>query len=111
MVCDHVQIIDKGKLVFNGSIDVLKQQRHGNKLLLGLNNPPIKEELLKVKGIESVELLDNGLLRLSHVPGEAPTDEIVQISVKKGWGLHQINPDQTSLEDVFVQLTYQDIAV
>jgi len=23
MVCDHVQIIDKGKLVFNGSIDVL----------------------------------------------------------------------------------------
>ena len=110
MVCDHVQIIDKGKLVFNGSIDVLKQQRHGNKLLLGLNNPPIKEELLKVKGVESVELLDNGLLRLSHVPGEAPTDEIVQISVKKGWGLHQINPDQTSLEDVFVQLTYQDVA-
>jgi len=24
--------------------------------------------------------------------------------------LHQINPDQTSLEDVFVQLTYQDAA-
>jgi ABC-2 type transport system ATP-binding protein len=108
MVCDHVQIIDKGKLVFNGSIDILKQQRHGNKLLLGLNNPPIKEELLKVKGVESVELLDNGLLRLSHAPGDAPTDAIVQTAVKKGWGLHQINPDQTSLEDVFVQLTYQD---
>jgi ABC-2 type transport system ATP-binding protein len=31
MVCDHVQIIHRGKLVFNGTIDVLKQQRHGNR--------------------------------------------------------------------------------
>ena len=36
MVCDHVQIIDKGKLVFNGGIDVLKRQRIGNKLRLVL---------------------------------------------------------------------------
>jgi ABC-2 type transport system ATP-binding protein len=28
--------------------------------------------------------------------------------VAKGWGLYQIGPDQTSLEDVFVQLTYQE---
>ena len=42
MVCDHVQIIHKGQLVFNGSIEVLNQQRQGNKLLLGLNNPPAR---------------------------------------------------------------------
>jgi len=110
MVCDHVQIIDKGKLVFNGSIDVLKQQRHGNKLLVGLNNPPTQADLLKVAGVEGVELLNNGLLRVSYKPGQSPTEAIVQAAVKKGWGLHQINPDQTSLEDVFVQLTYQDAA-
>jgi ABC-2 type transport system ATP-binding protein len=110
MVCDHVQIIDKGKLVFNGSIDVLKQQRHGNKLLVGLNTPPAQADLLKIVGVEAVELLNNGLLRVSYKPGQAPTEAIVQAAVKKGWGLHQINPDQTSLEDVFVQLTYQDAA-
>jgi ABC-2 type transport system ATP-binding protein len=110
MVCDHVQIIDKGKLVFNGSIDVLKQQRHGNKLLVGLNTPPAQADLLKIAGVEGVELLNNGLLRVSYKPGQAPTEAIVQAAVKKGWGLHQINPDQTSLEDVFVQLTYQDAA-
>jgi len=34
----------------------------------------------------------------------------VQAAVNQGWELHQINPDQTSLEDVFVQLTYQEAA-
>jgi ABC-2 type transport system ATP-binding protein len=34
----------------------------------------------------------------------------VQAAVGNNWGLHQITPDQTTLEDVFVQLTYQDAA-
>ena len=55
MVCDHVQIIDKGKLVFNGNIDVLKKQRVGNKLLVGFRHAPNSETLLKVAGIIEVE--------------------------------------------------------
>ena len=35
---------------------------------------------------------------------------IVQAAVKNSWGLYQIAPDQTSLEDVFTQLTHQDAA-
>ena len=34
-----------------------------------------------------------------------PAEEIVSISIKKGWGLFHIAPDITSLEDIFVQLT------
>lgn len=34
--------------------------------------------------------------------------QIVEAAVKNGWGLYQIAPDQTSLEDVFIQLTYQE---
>ena len=110
MVCDHVQIIHKGQLVFNGGIDVLKQQRQGNKLLVGLSNPPAESELLKVPGIVGVEALANGLLRIQHAEGSAPAEALVQAAVANQWGLHQINPDQTSLEDVFVQLTYLEQA-
>ncbi len=110
MVCDHVQIIHKGQLVFNGGIDVLKQQRQGNKLLVGLNNPPAESELLKVPGIVGVEALANGLLRIQHAEGSTPAEALVQAAVANQWGLHQINPDQTSLEDVFVQLTYLEQA-
>ncbi len=110
MVCDQVQIIDKGKLVFNGSIDVLKRQRVGNKLLVGLRNPPATEELLRIEGVSEAEALSNGLMRVRFADGTAPADAIVQTAVQQGWGLYQIAPDQTSLEDVFMQLTYQEQA-
>ncbi len=109
MVCDHVQIIDKGKLVFNGGIDVLKRQRVGNKLMLGFRNPPTEAALLQISGVAEVEQVD-GMMRVRFAEGSTPHEAIVEASVKQGWGLYQIAPDQTSLEDVFVQLTYQEAA-
>ena len=114
MVCDHVQIIDKGKLVFNGGIDVLKRQRVGNKLLLGFNKAPTVAELIKIKGITEAEAVDANMMRIRFAEGadenKAAHEAIVQAAVKNKWGLFQIAPDQTSLEDVFVQLTFQDQA-
>ena len=110
MVCDHVQIIDKGKLVFNGAIDVLKKQRIGNKLLIAMNKPPKAAELLKIVGVEEAESVSDQLMRVRFAEGATPAEAIVQAAVAKGWGLYQIGPDQTSLEDVFVQLTYQEQA-
>jgi ABC-2 type transport system ATP-binding protein len=110
IVCDHVQIIHKGELVFDGAIEVLKQQRQGNRLLVGLRNGPAADELLKIEGVEGVEPVSAGLLQVRYAVGQAPAEAIVQAAVSNNWGLYQISPDQTSLEDVFVQLTYQDIA-
>lgn len=109
-MCNHVQIIDKGKLVFNGDIEVLKRQRVGNKLLIGFNNSPSIEALMQIKGVTEAELADNNMLRVRFAEGSAPHEAIVQAAVKNSWGLYQIAPDQTSLEDVFTQLTHQDAA-
>lgn len=108
MVCDHVQIIDKGKLVFNGAIDVLKKQRIGNKLLIAMHNPPNVDALLSIAGVVEAEALPGNFMRVRFADNAAPAEAIVQAAVANGWGLHQIAPDQTSLEDVFVQLTYQE---
>jgi ABC-2 type transport system ATP-binding protein len=108
MVCGHVQIIDKGKLVFNGGIDVLKRQRIGNKLLIGFSNRPALEDVLKIKGVTEAEFTENNMMRVRFAEDMMPHEAIVLASVKHKWGLYQIAPDQTSLEDVFVQLTYQD---
>ena len=114
MVCGHVQIIDKGKLVFNGGIEVLKKHRQGNKLLLGFANTPTVAALQAVAGVKEVELLEGGLCRVTYteeqLSQQAIMQNIVQTAVQNSWGLYQIAPDQTSLEDVFVQLTYQDQA-
>jgi ABC-2 type transport system ATP-binding protein len=111
MVCDHVQIIDKGKLVFNGGIDVLKRQRIGNKLLLGFKHAPQTADLLQIVGVSEAEAIDKNMIRVRFGENSMPHEAIVQAAVKNGWGLFQIAPDQTSLEDVFVQLTYQDAAL
>ena len=111
MVCDHVQIIDKGKLVFNGGIEVLKRQRIGNKLLIGFKNAPHAADLLQIAGVSEAEALENNMMRVRFAENSMPHEAIVQAAVQNGWGLYQIAPDQTSLEDVFVQLTYQDAAV
>lgn len=111
MICDHVQIIDKGKLVFNGAIDVLKKQRVGNKLLIGMHTPPSINEILSIAGITEAEVLPSGLIRVRFAADAAAAEAIVQASVQNNWGLHQIAPDQTSLEDVFMQLTYQEQSV
>lgn len=111
MVCDHVQIIDKGQLVFNGSIDVLKHQRMGNKLQVGLRHSPATEALMAIAGVTSVESIegyDGQMWRIRFAEGAQPHEAIVQAAVSNGWGLYHIAPDQTSLEDVFVQLTYQE---
>ena len=107
MVCDHVQIIDKGKLVFNGGIDVLKQQRIGNKLLVGLRQPPAADVLKTIAGVTEVERVDS-MWRIRFAEGSQPHEAIVQAAVQHNWGLYHIAPDQTSLEDVFVQLTYHE---
>lgn len=111
MVCDHVQIIDQGKLVFNGPIEVLKRQRLGNKLLVGLRNMPEASALLKVAGVVDVEMVTSNLVRVRFDDDAAVADTLVNTAVEKQWGLFQIAPDQTSLEDVFVQLTYQEQTV
>ena len=108
MVCDHVQIIDKGKLVFNGPIDVLKKQRMGNKLLIGFKHLHDVNVLRQIAGVTEVTALDSGMVRVEFAPDAAPAEQIVQAAVQQGWGLYQIAPDQTSLEDVFVQLTFQE---
>ncbi len=107
IVCDRVQIIDKGQLVFNGPIDMLKQQRIGNRLLLGMHKAPSLATLEKIAHVEKAEALENGMIRVYFTPGESPAEQLVAAAVKANWGLYQIQPDQTSLEDVFVQLTHQ----
>jgi len=105
MVCDRVQIIDKGSLVFHGSIDDLKQQRKGNKLLIGLSKPPTIKDIASIEGVTLVEKVEHGMYRIHFKGSYIPAEEIVSISIKKGWGLFHIAPDITSLEDIFVQLT------
>ena len=50
------------------------------------------------------------IFRVSFTDKADPTDALVHLAVEKSWGLFQLVPAQTSVEEVFVQLTKKDEA-
>jgi ABC-2 type transport system ATP-binding protein len=107
-VCDRVQILHRGEVVFNDTIAGLKQFRGGQTLQLGLRHPPAPEDIGRVAGGASVDVVSINLFRVHPRAGSDPTEDLVRASVERGWGLFQLQPAQASLEEVFVQLTQRE---
>lgn len=111
MVCDRVQIIHQGRLVFSGEIEALKSSRDSNQLRVGLRRAPAADALLALPGVAAVEA-EGDMLRVRFADdGVAVAEAIVGASVAGNWGLYHIAPDMTSLEDVFLHLTQQEEAL
>jgi ABC-2 type transport system ATP-binding protein len=106
-VCDRVVIMHQGKSVYSGSIEALRHMREGHSLQLGLRNPPPPAQL-RVPGVIAVEKIADTLFNIQFTPAADPSEELVKAAAAQGWGLYQINRQQASLEDVFVQLTQQE---
>lgn len=111
-VCDRVQIMHRGQIVFSDSIEGLKRSRQGNSLVVGLRQPPFTDALRNIDGVTGVEALNanmNGnLFRIRFEPGHSPAETLAHAAVQNGWGLTQLCPEHTSLEDVFVELTRKE---
>ena len=106
-VCDRVIIMHQGKGVYSGSIKALREMREGHSLQLGLRNPPQTAQL-QVPGVIAVEKIADTLFNIQFNPGADPSEELVKAAAAQGWDLYQVNRQQASLEDVFVQLTQQE---
>jgi len=111
MTCDHVQIINKGKLVFSDRIENLNQRMQSVSLLLGLRQPPESSELGAIDGVKSVEILEDRHFRIFHDSENSPAEGIVEQAVKNGWGLFELSPERKTLEQIFVDITSNETTV
>jgi ABC-2 type transport system ATP-binding protein len=110
-VCDRVQIMHHGSIVYGDTIAALKQFQNGATALVGLRRPPPVGELAALPGIASAESAEPTLFRVQF-SGEADAcDALVASAVERNWGLYRLQPAQTSLEDVFVNLTRREDVV
>lgn len=107
-VCDRVQILHQGQVVYTDSIAALKQYRGGHALTVALRRPPSVETLAALPGVRSVEVLSEQRFRLLHEADAEPAEGLVQRSVEQDWGLVELTPAETTLEEVFVHLTQSD---
>jgi ABC-2 type transport system ATP-binding protein len=107
-VCDRVQIMHHGELVYSDTIAALKQFESGATLLVGMRHPPAAAELAALPGVAAAEALEPTFFRVQFAAGKDPTDALVKAAAAHDWGLYRLNPAQTSLEDVFVHLTRKE---
>jgi ABC-2 type transport system ATP-binding protein len=107
-VCNHVQIINKGELVLNDSIEGLVRRMQASVLSVAFRGTPDLKLLAQLPGVTNVEGMDDGSLRVYHTPSADPTEALVKMSVDKNWGLNRLIPQHATLEDIFVELTTED---
>ena len=107
-VCDRVKIMHRGKIVFSDSIDGLRHSRQTEMLLVGFARPPTLAEFTQATGISAVKRLEDGLFQIHDAPQSTLTETITQVAAAQDWGLTQLMPQHTSLEDVFSELTRTD---
>ncbi|MCX4188766.1 ABC transporter ATP-binding protein [Methylophaga sp. OBS3] len=104
MLCDRVQIMHQGQLVFSDSLQGLKSQRQHRVLKVAFRQAPSQSELLAIDGVTDIEVIDNQQFRLFFAIDTDPTDQLVSLAVSNNWQLTQLTPEQDTLEQLFTQL-------
>lgn len=102
--CTHVQIMQRGRLVYRSSLADLRQQRSSGRLRIGLNAPPPPVELAKLPGVTQVDDLGSGQFRLHHDPDVAIGPSFLEQARIGGWIVWQMTPEPAGLEQIFVDL-------
>jgi ABC-2 type transport system ATP-binding protein len=107
-VCDRVQIMHHGSLVYSDTITALKNFQSGRTVLLGLLRPPPIAALAALPGVAAAEDVSETQFLLHLAADSDPTDALVRRSVEQDWGLYRLSPGETTLEEVFVDLTRRE---
>lgn len=109
--CDRILIINKGKIVANGTPDSLRKQATGQEILkvrIEDGQPDqIIHELNRISTVDRVEITDRDASRfeIQSRSGATSKRELFKLCVDKGWVLTEIIPLETRLEDIFRNLT------
>jgi len=107
LLCREIIMIESGRIVFSDSMDAFNNYIQAKTILMRMENPPSKAELLKIPGITQVELLTDKQVRIYFDGDQDISERLVAASVAGGWRLREINLDKGFLDDVFKQLSGQ----
>jgi ABC-2 type transport system ATP-binding protein len=114
MICDHLIIIHKGRIVATGTPNELKRNfSESNVIVLEAEGPAerIEQMLMTVEGVRSVaHRLVEGR-PVFRIETQGPGDVRAPISLKlgeQGWPILELHRHSATLEDVFVGLTMRE---
>jgi ABC-2 type transport system ATP-binding protein len=108
-VCDRVNIMHQGRIVYSDTIAGLEGYTQGLALQVAFRRPPAASVLGDLPGVVRVDRLSDQQFLLSREAKCDPTDALVKRAADENWGLYELGPAHSRLEDVFVQLTRDEV--
>ena len=108
--CDRILIINKGRIVADGSSETLRNQAQGQELLtvsIESTSKDVEKALRDLKSVEKVSPIEGKENRftIQSKPESSSRKEVFDLCVSKKWYLLEMTKLETRLEDVFRNLT------
>ena len=109
--CDRIVIINKGKVVADGSPSDLRKQAQGREILKvtveGADANTVFKALQSLSNVHMVDFLSksNNTFEIQSKENTSSRRDVFKMCVDKGWFLTELTPTETKLEDVFRELT------
>ena len=109
--CDRILIINKGKIVADGTSKDLRKQSEGKEILKVRIEEGDKNEIFKALqelstiGVVDFDKKDENAFEIQSKPELSSKKNIFKLCVEKGWVLTEMTPVETKLEDIFRELT------
>ena len=104
-LCNRVQIINTGRLVYASDMEGLLEQQTTGRFEISLGMPPSLDEMRSADIIDEAEQLDANNF-IVHISSTA--DRLAALAVNNNWELTRLSPVEQSLEHIFVNLTLGD---
>ncbi|NOR42885.1 MAG: ATP-binding cassette domain-containing protein [Gammaproteobacteria bacterium] len=103
-VCNRVQIINQGDIVYSASMDDMLGKQ-STKFEITLTENVGVEKLGDHHAFKSIDMIDDHSFT---VESDLAADKLSEYIVQQGWGLTHFSLHQTSLEQIFIDLTTTD---
>lgn len=111
MLCDRIIILDKGKIIAQGSSEELKAlAKIEEKITVELKeyNENITEKLKDIKEIDNIEL-NNDVLVITYKKGKNNLEKLMSFLKENKVTYEKIFSERPSLNDVFLELTGKEL--
>lgn len=108
--CQRVVIINRGTLVAEGDLEELLHRGRGGRLLVTLRRPPENDKAWSaITQVQKVESLGEGRFRVTIPPDPEAREQFVRTLAAQPWGLLEVMPEATTLEEVFREVVLQEV--
>ena len=104
-VCDHIRMIEQGRLVFAGTVEEFDNYIVPDSLFVSLMAMPAIEDLKRVPGVLDVEELGGPDYRIKYKDFQEVTERLVEASSARCWGLTELRQEKSSMNDIFAELS------